>query len=279
VMTGGAGDLRGASRESLAGLRDRLAPATKGTDPAAVGEELFAVVSLLDSAVALRRALTDPARSGEDRAGLAETLLRDKVGPATLELVDAAVRSSWSRQRDLPDSLEYLGVLAEVQAAERDGQLDEVEDALFRFGRLVDSEGALLRALTDRAAPPDRRAGLVRTLLEGKAHPAAVRLVEHAVVAPRGLTLTRGLERYSKIAAGWRDRLVATVYTAIPLQAAEVDRLADVLAARYGHQLHVNVVVDPELLGGIRVELGDEVIDGSVAGRLADVRRQVSGAP
>ncbi len=278
-MTGGAADLHGASRDSLAALRDRLAPATKSVDPAVVGEELFAVVSLLDSAVALRRALTDPARSADERAGLVESLLRDKVGPTTLELVGAAVRSSWSRQRDLPGALEYLGILSEILAAEQDGQLDELEDELFRFARLVDSEEALLRALTDRAAPPDRRAGLVRTLLDGKAQPPTVRLVEHAVIAPRGLTLARALESYSKIAAGWRNHLVATIYTAIPLQKAEVTRLADILASRYGRQLHMNVVVDAGLVGGIRVELGDEVIDGSILGRLADARRRLAGSP
>jgi F-type H+-transporting ATPase subunit delta len=277
VTTTGTSDLRGASRASLAALRDRLAPATKGADVAAVGQELFGVASVLDLNPALRRALTDPSRRDDDRANLVADLFGDKVSPQALELVTSAVRAAWSRQRDLADALEYLGVLAQVQVADQEGDLEELEDDLFRFSRIVVGEDALRRALTDSAAPADSRAALARTLLEGKAVPSAVRLVEHAVTAPRGLAFTRALETYGAIAANWRDRLVATVHTAIPLRDAERERLASILARQYGHELHMNVLVDPEVIGGIRIELGDEVIDGTIAGRLSDARRRLAG--
>lgn len=278
MTTTGTSDLRGASRGSLVALRDGLAPATQGADVAVVGQELFGVASVLDRNPALRRALTDPSRRADDRANLVSDLFGDKVSPQALDLVTSAVTAAWSRQRDLADALEYLGVLAQVQVADHEGKLEELEDDLFRFGRIVEAEDTLRRALTDVAAPADARAALVRTLLDGKAVPSAVRLAEHAATAPRGLSFTRALDSYGAIAASWRDRLVATVHSAVPLQEAERERLAAILARQYGHELHMNVLVDPAVLGGIRIELGDEVIDGTIAGRLSDARRRLTGA-
>lgn len=269
---------RGASRHSLSVLRDQLRdlPADAGRLETA-GVELFAVAGTLDAQAPLRRALTDPARRPDDRADLAASLLRSRIGETSLSLVLAAVRRSWSRVRDLADALEYLGVLALVRAAEAEGRLDDLEDDLFRFARLVEGDDQLLRALTDPKYPAERRAELVRTLLEGKAVKSAVRLVEQAVVAPRGLSLVEALDGFTRTTAAWRQRLVATVRSAVPLSEADRERLARVLSRRYGHDVDVNVLVDPGVIGGLRVELGDEVIDGTVAGRLEDARRRLAG--
>jgi F-type H+-transporting ATPase subunit delta len=97
------------------------------------------------------------------------------------------------------------------------------------------------------------------------------------VAAPRGLGLTEALDYYGKLAAAWRERLVATVRTAIPLDEADRERLARTLSRQYGHDIHLNVLLDPEVIGGLRVELGDEVIDGTIAGRLDDARRRLAG--
>jgi F-type H+-transporting ATPase subunit delta len=268
-------DFRGTSRDSLATLRQQLTESGAGS--AELGSELFAVATLLDGQPALRRALTDPARSGDERAGLAENLLRSQVGSTTLGLVTAAAKQSWGRPRDVADAIEHLGVLAEVMAAEGSGHLDDLEDELFRFGRLVAGNGELERALTDRAVPAAHRAELVHNLLDRKASPSTVGLVQQAVTAPRGLSLAEALESFGKIAADWRSRLVATVTTAVPLGASERDRLAAALARQYGHEIHLNVVVDPHVIGGIRVEIGEELIDGSIAGRLDDARRRLAG--
>lgn len=271
-------EFRGASRHSLATLRDQLRDlsATAGQLETA-GAELFAVAGTLDAQAPLRRALTDPARRPDDRAELIATLLRSRISEVALSLVLAAVRLSWSRVRDLADALEHLGVLALVRAAEVEGRLDDLEDDLFRFARLVESDDQLLRTLTDPKFPGQRRAELLRTLLEGRAVRPAVRLVEQAVVAPRGLSLVEALDGFSRTAAAWRQRLVATVRTAVPLSEADRQRLVRVLSRRYGHNVDVNVLVDPGVIGGLRVELGDEVIDGTVAGRLEDARRRLVG--
>ncbi|SDT21487.1 F0F1 ATP synthase subunit delta [Actinopolymorpha singaporensis] len=271
-------DFHGTSREAVASLRQRLR-GVAGT-PAELqeaGRQLFSVVRLLDAQPALRRALTDSTRTPDDRAALAGNLLGSRIGAQALDLVTAAVRLSWPRTRQFTDALEEVGALALVRSAEEEGRLDDLEDALFRFARLLEREEGLHLALTDRGIPADNRATLVRELLAGKAPEGAVPLVEQAVVAPRGLSLTEALDNYAKLAAGWRERLVATVRTATPLSAADQDRLAGALRRQYGHDVHLNILVDPGVLGGMRVELGAEVIDGTIASRLDDARRRLAG--
>ncbi len=271
-------DLRGVSRDSHRVLRQQIHDLSE--TPAGLetlGTELFAVAALLDGQPTLRRALTDPARTPDERAELATGLLRSRLGEAALSVATAAVRASWARVRDLADGIEYAGVLALVRAAEEEQHLDDLEDELFRFARLVESDHELHLALTNRAAPVSQRAELVRSLLGGKATGPTVRLAEQAVVAPRGLSVTEALDTFAKIAAAWRERLVATVRSAVALGSGDRERLVRTLSRQYGHEIHLNVLVDPGVIGGLRVELGDEVIDGTIAGRLDDARRRLAG--
>lgn len=274
-----AAGLTGASRESLAAARETLV-ALVGSgehDLARISDELFSVTGLLDREPALRRALTDPSRDPEDRADLARAVLGSRAAADTTDLLVWAVRARWSAPPDLADALELLAVEAQVAAAEQAGRLDAVEDELFRTGRIVAGAAELRSALADPAAPSDSRAALVEDLLAGRTAEQTRRLVRQAVLAPRGRSFDRVLETYAQVAADWRRRLVATVTAAAPLTEAQRDRLAAALLRRYGHQVHLNVQLDPAVLGGIRVQVGDEVIDGSVAHRIDEARRRLVG--
>jgi F-type H+-transporting ATPase subunit delta len=270
---------QGASRESLAAARDTLGTLLRAgdTDLAALSDELFDVTSLLDREKGLRRALTDPSRSGDDRAGLVRGLLSDRVGSAGLDVLVWAVRARWSAPRDLADAVELLAVEARVAAAEKAGRLDAVEDELFRTARVVAGSPELRVALADRSAPMDSRAALVEDLLAGKATDETRHLVRRAVVAPRGRSFDRTLEQYADVAADRRSRLVATVTATVPLTERQRERLGAALARLYGHEVQLNIQVDPALIGGIRVEIGDELIEGSVVSRLDDARRRLTG--
>jgi F-type H+-transporting ATPase subunit delta len=271
-------DVRGASRDSLASVRQVVKDLSGDAgELETVGTELFAVTAVLDSEAVLRRALTDPARASDERARLAEELFGGRVGADSLAVVTAAVKGAWARTRDLGDALEHAGVLALIRSADSAGRLDDLEDELFRFARLVENDVRLAQALTGHTRPVEQRVELARALLADKAQSSTVRLVEHAVAAPRGLALTEALDGYGKVAAAWRERLVATVRSAIPLGQADRDRLAGALSRQYGHDIHLNVLLDPGVIGGLRVELGDEVIDGTIAGRLDDARRRLAG--
>ena len=276
-MSGGS--LGGASRESLAAARETLGTLARSadTDLGALGDDLFEVTALLDQEPALRRALTDPARSGEDRAALARAVLGQQIGGAALDVVVWAVRARWSAARDLADALELLGAEAHVAAAERAGRLDTVEDELFRTGRIVAGAPQLRSALADRSAPVDNRVALIEDLLGDRVEAETRRLVRQAVRAPRGRSFDRILTDYAEVAADRRARLVATVTATVPLTEEQRRRLGAALARIYGHDVHLNVEVDPEVVGGIRVEIGDEVIDGTVLSRLDQARRRLAG--
>ena len=146
------------SRDALRAVRERLTELTRpasgllerardrltGQERAATDEELvaladelFAVAHLLDGQVALRRALSDPSGSPADRAGVARRLLSGRISGATLDLVETAARQRWSHPIDLVDAFTALATEASLEAADARGELDGVEDELFRFGRIV----------------------------------------------------------------------------------------------------------------------------------------------
>jgi F-type H+-transporting ATPase subunit delta len=269
----------GASREALAAGRENLESLTDNTsvDAAGLAQELTAVTALLDREVSLRRVLTDPSRSGQDKATFVGTLLTGQVSGETVDLVSGLVRSRWSGGRDLVDAVEQLSAYAEVIAAEKAGLLDDVEDELFRFGRVVAGSHELRAALTEPKAGPAAKAELVTKLLGGRANAGTVRLVVSLVTAPRGRSLEQGLESYSKLAAARRGRVVALVTSAVPLSDVQKQRLAAGLAGLYGKQVHLNIDVDPQVVGGVRVQIGDEVIDGTVSSRLEGARQGLEG--
>ncbi|HEU4347028.1 MAG TPA: F0F1 ATP synthase subunit delta [Actinoplanes sp.] len=274
-------DLTGAaSRESLALATRGLDDFIDGADPdelARMADELFATVALLDREPTLRRALTDPAADPDRRSDLLARVLGDRVGDATTRLLRPLVRSRWSAPRDLPDAVEQLGHRAALGAAERRGTLDDVEDQLFRFGRILDAEPRLRQALEDQAADPDRRQTLLDRLVGDRVDPTTGRLLRQAVRAPRGRTVERSVTQLVELAAARRQRYVAVVTAAAPLTEQQETRLADLLARIYGRPVSVQVSVDPSTLGGLVVQVGDEIIDGSVLSRLNQVRRQLAG--
>ncbi|MEU6344319.1 F0F1 ATP synthase subunit delta [Streptomyces sp. NPDC046977] len=271
--------MNGASREALAAARERLDALADNTsvDAAKLAEDLAAVTGLLDREGTLRRALTDPAQSGEAKAGLVQTVLRGQVGGEALDLFSGMVRSRWSQSRDLTDALEELSFGADLIAAERAGHLDDVEDELFRFGRIVSGSTDLRAALTDRAAGAQAKAGLLRSLLGGRSNPVTERLVVRLVTHPRGRSLEAGLDGLSKLAAARRGRTVAVVVSAVPLSDRQKQRLGAALATIYGRPVHLNLDVDPEVLGGIQVRVGDEAINGTIAERLEEAARRMAG--
>ncbi|MGH3319405.1 MAG: F0F1 ATP synthase subunit delta [Streptosporangiaceae bacterium] len=269
----------GVSRKSLADVGERLDQivADGDVDTDALGEELFQVLHVLDPAHSLRRVISDPSYAEDRKSELVRSLFGGHVGTETFDVLDAVVRARWSRGADLVDAVEAMAVTAEATRAERDGRLDDLEDELFRFRRIVQGQPRLRAALSDPALPAERKDELLRALLADKVTPPALRLATEVATHARGRTLDRGLEVYGDIVAERRRRLVALVRTAVPLSDEQRGRLAAVLASAYGHDVHLNVELDPDVMGGLSVQVGDEIIDGTIAGRLEEVRRRFSG--
>jgi F-type H+-transporting ATPase subunit delta len=266
--------MEGPSRASLRTLRDAVSG--RG-DAQQLSDELYAVVGLLATQGSLRRALTDPALEVTRKTAIIDQLLGKQLAARTIRLVKTAVELRWSESRDLVDALEELAVDSALAVAEDAGQLDEVEDELFRFERILDSETALRSALTDPALPDDRKRELLHRLLDGKVSDVTFSLLERAVIAPRGRTIEGVITDLSTLAAKRRERLIARVTTAVELTDQELTDLAAALKRNFGSDIQLQVVVDPELLGGLTVRIGDELIDGSVARQLAEARRRLTG--
>jgi F-type H+-transporting ATPase subunit delta len=269
--------MRGPSRVAFEEAQERLAAIVE--DPAAaatVGDELFEVTRLLDREPGLRRALSDASSEQAARSGLVRGLLGGRVARATLDMVVSLVVARWSAPRDLADAAEQLAVLATAAAADDAGELDSLEDELFRFGRIVSAQPELRAALASTRLPEERKRGLLDALLAGKVTAAALRLITQASLYPRGRSLEASLDEYARLAASWRQRLIAVVRVAAELTSSERERLSAALAAAYGHGIHLNIVIDPGVLGGMSVQIGDEFIDGSIASRLARLQRRLA---
>jgi F-type H+-transporting ATPase subunit delta len=269
--------MRGASRASYAELRDRLgAVATDAASGQQTGDELFAVVRLLDGEHGLRRALADATKPSAEKAAVVVRLLHGRVSAATEGLVADAAAARWATPGDFADALEQLAIEALAIAAQYGGTLDDLEDDLFRFGRVVSAQPGLRSALTG-AAGGDAKASLLSSLLSQKVSGPALSLITQLLTHPRGRSPQAALDLAAGIAAQRREQLVAVVRVAVELSATQRERLLTVLTEAYGHGVHLNVVHDPAVMGGISVQIGDELIDGTAASRLAEVRRRLAG--
>ncbi|MGH3223704.1 MAG: F0F1 ATP synthase subunit delta [Streptosporangiaceae bacterium] len=271
--------MRGVSRTSFADLTERLSAEdiTSATVATRLGNELFEVVGLLDTEHGLRRALSDPGKPADEKGAVASALLGGKITRRAEGLVVAAVGAHWATRGDMVDAIELLAVQASVLAAQADDGLDELEDGLFRFGRVVAGQPELRSALASTWLPDAQKRELLGALLDGKATGVTRRLIEQMVIHPRGRALSVALDVCAEVAARCREQLIAEVHTAVELSAGQRRRLAAALAQSYGHQVHLNIVLDPSVVGGISVQIGDELIDGTAASRLAEVRRKLAG--
>lgn len=287
--------IHAASRTALADLRERLntvlpdlsnplftwIPALRRFEDDSrhreLADELYEAAGLLSRQPRLRRALGDPSTDASSRADLARSLFRGQVGDVAVGLISDAVALRWSTPWDLADALEILGDDALLAAAEQDGQLDTVEDELFRFERILADSGELGSALDESGVPAERRRGLLQSLLGAKVHPITAQLLDHAVTSGRRPTLTLAIDDLLQASAARRERSVARVLTATELTPEQTERLAAALTRLYGREINVRTAVDESVKGGLVVRVGNEVIDGSVASRLAAARAAFAG--
>ncbi|HVM27206.1 MAG TPA: F0F1 ATP synthase subunit delta [Mycobacteriales bacterium] len=273
--------MQGASREalkaSLASFEDKVGSLPDGAGSGEVSDGLFAVAGLLDREPSLRRALSDPASTPGSRRQLVQNLLGSQLAPLPLQVLQDVVEQPWSSPVDLRDGVEKVAATAALRAAEGSGELDDVEDELFRFARLLEREPALRAALTDPGLPAERKSAILTDLLGGKAKETTVQLVDVSVNRRRGRSLEDLLEELSTLAAQRRERYVAHVRVALPLDATQTSRLQSSLARIYGREVQLQVDVDPTVVGGVQVRVGrgpdTEVLDGTVTRKLEAARR------
>jgi len=273
--------LHAASREALGLAEERLGEVLADADAtvsSTVGDELLSVVDLLDGEIGLRRAVSDASTTPEARTGLVRRLFDGKLSEPALKVLDVVAGSRWSSPRELTDGLESVGRSALLTSAENAGNVDTVESQLFQVARIVAGHPELETALSDLAGPADAKRALVRGLFADKVDVVTETLVEQVVRRAKGRGVGIGLDKLVKLAAERRVRSVAYVPSATALLDEQTVQLGAKLDDIYGRPIALHVEVDPRLGGGLVVRVGDEVIDGSAAGRLAALRRRLTRA-
>jgi ATP synthase F0 subunit b/ATP synthase F1 delta subunit len=266
--------LRSASRESLAALVTKFDEVATDLGPrqlATVAEDLASVAKLLGRESILARHLADPADDPAPKVGLLETLLEGKVGDSALEVLKGAVSGRWSSDANLVDAVEHVSRLAVLVRAEREDIAADVEEQLFRFSRILDTQPRLVTLLSDYSAPAEGRVKLVRDVLDSGSgvNAATVQLLSQTVELLRGDRADEAVLDLAELAVARRGEVVAHVSAAASLSDAQRTRLTEVLTRIYGHPVSVQLHVNPELLGGLNIAVGDEVIDGTLSSKLS----------
>ena len=258
-----------ATRTSTASAVEALAAVTRPAEQ--LGDELLAAARALASSHQLVSVLADPGVPMEQRVALVQRVFAASDAQ-TRGILSTLVSGRWSHPVDLVAGAEEVGYRALAVSTSGEG----LDSELFSVLRTVGSDGRLELALGGMSSPVEARLALVDTLLKD-ASPATRAILRHIVQLPRGRKPLEALRDVQAIVADARDRVVAVVQTATPLSAAQATALAARLEQGYGRKISINQVVEPSLLGGVRITVGDDVIDGTVRARLDDLRLRLAG--
>jgi F-type H+-transporting ATPase subunit delta len=267
----------GASRGSLARQSEALESRLGTSGIAGLGADLLSVAGMLDTQKQLRNALADSGNSVAGRQALVRQILDGRVGELAVDVLSDVVAERWSNDQDLLLSIEQLAFQAAFAGAAADGTLDATEEELFLFGRALDASSELQMALTDSAQSAEVKAHIVRDLIGSRTSATTTQVLEYAVGHLHGRRIDAVVDILCELAATQRQKLVAEVRVAAPLTDDQKQRLTAALSALKGRPVRLNVAVDPSVLGGAHVKVGDEVIDGTVASRLEQARRAILG--
>ena len=270
----GNSGMRSASRDAQLALVDRfdsMATSLTSDQLSTLSAELASVAELLLREPILARHLAEATGETEAKKELLARLLGGKADANTIELLDTAVSVRWSATKDFGGAVEHVARLSLLVRAEREHQADEVAEQLFRFGRVLQSEPRLNSLLGDYSKPAQDRVSLLRGVLDraGGTNPTAGALLTQTIELLHGDRADEAVQDLAQLAVAHRGELVAEVAAADELTESQRRRLAEVLARIYHHPVSVQLNVDPELLGGLSVAVGDEVIDATLSSRLA----------
>lgn len=245
----------------------------KGPDVAA---ELFDLADLLRQQGSLLRALTNPGRDADDRKQLVYSIIGSVYAPQTIAMVSWLLDQHWSKPQRFVDSIEHLGVIAVLFGAKERGELGHVGGELFNVRRLLSDNRDLRIQLSDLSQRPmDDRLGLLEKLLGGRVLPPTMALTRRAVYTADHGHLIRLLRDYDQQASRLEGSQLVSVTTAAPFSDEQRDRLKAILEKQVGRSVIMAVIVDPGLIGGFRIDYGDESADSSIRTEIGEARRQL----
>ena len=268
--------LGGSSRASVLALRKTLAEVVNKQSPAELAQfanDLFVILSVLSSSIGVRRALTDNARDASAKAELISNLFGKNISSAAQSLLASAASLRWSSPGEIADAIENLAVEAESAVADKNGELEKLENQLFDFARVLKANPDLRQALNTSADTDAGKLALLETVAKGKYSSSTLNLLRRVVTLRRGRSIDATLAAYSHYVSSRKDRLVAHVKSAVELTPSQIEKLVAALTKQMGRPVHINLEIDPKVLGGISIRYADDVIDGTIVNRIAEAGR------
>ena len=259
--------------------RDSLAPKLRATaeDAWRIGNELFSVTNVLDRNIRLERALTDPSRPVEDKVALLNELVGDQAHEMTMEILTDLVGRRWSRVSDIANAVEDFGVDGMMYYADATDATLQVSIELAELHSALLNLPVVRSGLSSDRAPAEARIKLLYALVGNKdLNKVTMRLAEHAACNPRRRRYLSTIHWLINKFSRHMGESMVTVTTAAPLKQEQVDKLIAVYSKKLGRPGHINSNVDPTVIGGMRIEIGDEVTDNTVVAQLQQLQRRVT---
>ena len=258
--------------------RDSLAPKLRdsGEDAWRIGNELFTITSALDHNIQLERALTDPSRPVEDKVAVVKTLIGDQAHPLVMEIMSDLVSRRWSRVSDIANAVEDFGVDGMMYYADYTNTTLQVSIELAELHSALLNLPVVRTKLYDATVSSEARVKLLYSLI-GDADFTKVtkRLAEHATCNLRNRRYLQTIQWLINKFSRHMGESMVTVTTATPLSKEQVEKLIAIYSAKTGHPVHINSVVDPTVMGDMRIQVGDEVTDNTVVAQLQHLQRTV----
>lgn len=239
-------------------------------------ESLLNFADQLEQNKALGRALTDNGLDPAVRVGAVRDLLQERYSSAARMVIEYAVSLRWTSPGDLSSAVAAAGIRASLAEAEKQGTLDDIENEIFLFSRTVAANGELELALSDPAVSNNARDLLLDDLLKNRMNKAGLGDVKYVLSHRHGKSVSDALGGLVEMAASRRGKLLAEVVSAVPLDQDQTARLTKALEQIYGRSISVQNEVDSDVIGGIAVRVGDDLIDGTVAESLEQARRRIT---
>ena len=258
--------------------RDSLAPKLRATaeDAWRIGNELFSVTNVLDRNIRLERALTDPSRPVEDKVALLNKLVGDQAHEMTMEILTDLVGRRWSRVSDIANAVEDFGVDGMMYYADATDATLQVSIELAELHSALLNLPVIRSGLSSDRAPAEARIKLLYALVGNKdLNKVTMRLAEHAACNPRNRRYLSTIHWLINKFSRHMGESMVTVTTAAPLNQGQIDRLIAIYTKKVGRPVHINSTVDPTVIGGMRIEIGDEVTDNTVVAQLEQLQRKV----
>lgn len=268
------------SAEQLSNLaegRSVLETVVTSADADVIGAELLNAADLISGNSGLLRAFTDQSRSSADRGRLAEKVFAQHCTEAALSVVRTIVVQHWSNPKAFLDALEELGVAAYLLGARQRAELRLVQSELFAVTQLLSDSRDLRIQLSELGrGTAGARAALMGKILGDSVQPTTRALVQRAVERSHHGRLLQTLREYEKQAAELGGTQLVTVATARDLTGSQRERMKNLVERQLGHPVTLAVAVDPDLVGGFRINYGEEAVDSSIRSDIAKAKRALT---